>query len=76
MATYEYHCKECGNTFDVSMSISEKKRREEAHEVGCEQCGSDDLEQVFAGISILSGATVGKTAQGGSCCSGGEGCCS
>ncbi|HUX13498.1 MAG TPA: zinc ribbon domain-containing protein [Spirochaetia bacterium] len=77
MPTYEYHCKECGTTFDQFMDIDEKKRRQEAHEITCEQCGSDTLEQVFGGFSVFSGAAVGSSEAGGSCCAGGGGsCCS
>lgn len=75
MPTYEYRCTECGSAFDVSMSIEEKKRRESAHDIACEQCGSSALEQVFGGFSVLTGAAVGASQADGSCCGGSAGGC-
>lgn len=76
MPMYEYRCKECGSTFDVNMTMGEKARRQQTHEITCENCGSAELEQIFGGISILSGAAVGAKPSNGSCCSdGGSSCC-
>ena len=52
MPTYEYHCKTCGNHFDVQASIAEKER---GLDVTCTQCGSKLAERVFAGIAMFTG---------------------
>jgi putative FmdB family regulatory protein len=78
MPTYEYHCKECGYYFDVKATVKEK---EEGLKISCEQCGSDNLQQVFGGFAILGGQTVNVKPSnsgnnGGGCCGGsGSGCC-
>lgn len=74
MPTYEYHCKECGYYFDVRATVKEK---EEGLKIHCEQCGSDNLQQVFGGFAILGGQTV-NVKSGGTQNSGGgsdSGCC-
>ena len=77
MPMYEYHCKECGYYFDVKATIKEK---EEGLKVHCEQCGSDNLQQVFGGFAILGGQAVNvkspNSQNGAGCCGGsGSGCC-
>ena len=77
MPTYEYHCKECGYYFDVKATVKEK---EQGLKINCEQCGSDNLNQVFGGFAILGGQAVNvksrESQNGGGCCSGaGSGCC-
>jgi putative FmdB family regulatory protein len=76
MPTYEYHCQECGYYFDVRATIAEK---EKGLDIACEKCGSKELQQVFAGISITTGASVTRntpSGSGGGCCGGTPGCCS
>jgi putative FmdB family regulatory protein len=75
MPTYEYHCKECGYSFDFFSTVAEKERKERDTSFTCEKCGSDKIEQVFGGFSILSGAQVRKNIGGGSSCCGGGNCC-
>jgi putative FmdB family regulatory protein len=75
MPTYEYHCKECGYTFDFFSTVAEKEQKERDHTLSCEQCGSDKVEQLFGGISILTGTQVRKPSGGGSSCCGGGDCC-
>jgi len=75
MPTYEFHCKDCGYTFDFFSTVAEKERRERERTITCEQCGSDKVEQLFGGVSILTGTQVRqKTGDGSSCCGGGD-CC-
>jgi putative FmdB family regulatory protein len=75
MPTYEFHCKECGYAFDFFSTVAEKEQKEREGTITCEQCGSDKVEQVFGGFSILTGTQVRqKTAGGSSCCGGGD-CC-
>ena len=40
MPTYEYHCKDCGYTFELNTSISEKEKKEKEESLACESCGS------------------------------------
>jgi putative FmdB family regulatory protein len=78
MPTYEYHCKDCGYYFDVKATIKEK---EVGLKINCEQCGSENLQQVFGGFAILGGQAVNVKRsnsgnKGGGCCGGsGSGCC-
>lgn len=78
MPIYEYHCKECGYYFDVKATIKEK---EEGLNIHCEQCGSENLQQVFGGFAILGGQAVNVKSPlskngGEGCCGGsGSGCC-
>ena len=75
MPTYEYLCKECGYYFDVKATIKEK---EEGFKIHCEQCGSENLNQVFGGFDIIGGQAVNVKSRdsGGGCCGGaGSGCC-
>ncbi|PIU45900.1 MAG: zinc ribbon domain-containing protein [Ignavibacteriales bacterium CG07_land_8_20_14_0_80_59_12] len=75
MPTYEFHCKECGYYFEFFASISEKERKAKEHSIACEQCGSNKVEQVFGGFSILTGTQVRQNTGGGSGCCGGGACC-
>jgi putative FmdB family regulatory protein len=42
MAVYEYKCKNCGTTFEVTCHMDEQEER-----AVCPKCESRDLEQVF-----------------------------
>jgi len=75
MPTYEFHCKECGYSFDFFSRVDEKEQRERERKITCEQCGSDKVEQVFGGFSILTGTQVRQNSGGGSSCCGGGDCC-
>lgn len=75
MPTYEFHCKECGYTFESFLTVADKERKDREASITCEKCGSSKIEQVFGGFSILTGSQVNqKTGGGSSCCSGGN-CC-
>ena len=78
MPIYEYHCKDCGYYFAVKATIKEK---EEGLKIHCEQCGSENLSQVFGGFAILGGQAVNVKSResqnnGGGCCGGNSSCCS
>ena len=75
MPNYEFLCRECGYTFEFSSTVNEKERKEREHSITCEQCGSDKVEQVFGGFSILSGTQVRRNSGEGSSCCGGGNCC-
>ncbi len=76
MPTYEYHCKDCGYTFEINSSIAEKEKKEKEGTLSCESCGSPKVEQLFGGFSIVSGEYLKSSgSSGGSCGCGGDGCC-
>lgn len=58
MPTYEFHCKECEYYFEFSSTVAEKERKEGERTIACEQCGSNKVEQVFGGFSILTGTQM------------------
>jgi len=67
--TYDYVCQECGQRFDVRMSIS-------AYSAGakpsCSSCGSANVERGFTTVTVLTGSrgSAGGGAAAG-CGSGG-----
>lgn len=75
MPTYEFHCTECGYSFEMFSSVSEKERKEREGLITCEQCGSNKVEQLIGGFSILTGTQVRQSSGGGSSCCGGGECC-
>lgn len=74
MPTYDYHCKECGYSFEFFSTIVEKERREREASITCERCGSSKVDQVFRDFSILKGTQVRQNTGGGSSCCGGGTC--
>lgn len=73
MPIYEYHCKECQHYFEVWATIAEKER---GLDISCEKCGSKELQQVFAGISLVTGTSVTRNTRfGGGSCDPSAGCC-
>jgi putative FmdB family regulatory protein len=72
MPIYEYHCKMCGNNFDIQASIAEK---EKGLDVTCAQCGGKSVEQVLGGIAMLTGQAVKNAPRASNCgCSCGGNC--
>ncbi|BCV20866.1 FmdB family zinc ribbon protein [Moorella sp. Hama-1] len=53
MPTYDFRCQECGERFTVKMSLKEKDK------ATCPACGSQKLQQLFTGITILGGSSGG-----------------
>jgi len=68
MPTYEYRCKQCGNSMEVKASIEEKER---GLDLTCPQCGSKELTQVFGGFMLGCSPKGGHSGGFGgcSCCS-------
>ena len=62
MPTYDYVCQDCGQRFDVRMSIS-------AYTAGakpsCSSCGSANVERGFTTVNVLTGSR-GSGGVGGS----------
>jgi putative FmdB family regulatory protein len=72
MPTYEFHCKKCGYCFEFTSTVAEKERGESERTITCEQCASNEVEQVFGGFSILTGTKERRNTDGCSgCCDGG-----
>ncbi len=76
MPTHEYHCKDCGYYFDVKATVKEKGLN-----LSCEQCGSDNLQQVYGGFAILGEQAINVKSRdsqnsGGGCCGSNSSCCS
>jgi len=54
MPLYEFQCKDCGEKFSVRLSWQEKDK------AVCPSCNSQNLRQLFTGITILgSGSKAG-----------------
>ena len=68
MPTYEFACPDCGERFEVRMSIQE---RELKRAVPCPKCGREDTRRVFSSFGIGRGG--GGPSGGGppGCCGGG-----
>lgn len=49
--TYDFRCQECGERFTVKMSWKERDK------ATCPACGSQKLQQLFTGITILGGSS-------------------
>jgi putative FmdB family regulatory protein len=47
---YAFQCRKCGERFDVTESLAQHER----HQEKCPKCGSEDVEQRFEGISVLT----------------------
>jgi putative FmdB family regulatory protein len=72
--TYEYRCRECGMTFDVTASVSQKVA---GLHPKCPSCSSRKAAQVFGAIGILSRAGLSGRGGGMPACGpdGRTGCC-
>jgi putative FmdB family regulatory protein len=70
MPIFEYHCKECGTTYEKIVL------NRDAPKPPCPQCGSADPEKLISapgavGVAGGGAAPCGSTSQGASCGSGG-----
>ncbi|WP_129668862.1 FmdB family zinc ribbon protein [Phytoactinopolyspora endophytica] len=69
MPTYEFRCRTCGSTFDVSRPMD--AAREPAH---C-PAGHDDTVKLLTTVGITGRSEASATpASGGGCCGGACGC--
>jgi len=67
MPKYSYRCASCEALFEREMAITEKK----SARMRCPECGSGDVAQSFAGVSVY----VGKAApERVTCCDAGQPC--
>ena len=48
MPIYEFKCNQCGHQFDLIESFDERSQ----HKEKCPNCNSQDVERVFAPVSV------------------------
>jgi putative FmdB family regulatory protein len=51
MPDYEYHCRDCGATFTVHLTISEHEKNPPPE---CQKCGSKNVEQLLSGAMVIT----------------------
>jgi putative FmdB family regulatory protein len=71
MPRYDYRCRACGDTFEVTRSITATSTA-----VQCPQ-GHDDTVKLLSTIALTgssSSVSVPRTSAGGGCCGGACGC--
>lgn len=63
---YEYDCQECGERFEVRMSIAAYS---EGPKVACGFCGSTKVTRAFTAVNVLTGSRTGgaPAPSGGGC---------
>ncbi|MEO3811910.1 zinc ribbon domain-containing protein [Sphaerisporangium sp. B11E5] len=66
MPRYDYRCRACGSTFEVSRPMSAS-----GDAVACPE-GHDDTVKLLSTVAVTGGATAPRPS-GGGCCGGG--CC-
>ncbi|KPK08828.1 MAG: hypothetical protein AMS20_01445 [Gemmatimonas sp. SG8_28] len=59
MPAYDYSCQDCGNRFEIRMSISAYS---EGVRPPCSACGSEQVARAFGAVNVLTG---GRSSSGG-----------
>ncbi len=67
MPRYEYRCRACGDTFELSRPMSES-----AAPASCPS-GHDDTVKLLSTVAVAKGGSAPAPKAGGGCCGGG--CC-
>ncbi|MGH3382470.1 MAG: FmdB family zinc ribbon protein [Actinoallomurus sp.] len=67
MPRYDYRCRACGSTFEVSRPMSEASAP-----ASCPD-GHDDTVKLLSTVAMTGGASAPPQGGGGGCCGGG--CC-
>ncbi len=69
MPAYDFVCQDCGERFEVRMSMAAYSSGAKAT---CERCGSANVTRAFTSVTVLTGGRGGSGASvGASCGSGG-----
>lgn len=68
MPRYEFRCRACGSTFEVSRPMSAS-----GEPAACPE-GHDDTVKLLSTVAMTGGAAAPRPSGGGGCCGGG--CCS
>ncbi len=63
MPAYDFVCQDCGQRFEVRMSIAAYS---EGAEVACEHCGSKRVARAFTSVNVLTSARSGSSSGCGS----------
>lgn len=56
MPRYDYICLDCGEQFEIRMSMADYS---EGVKPGCQACGSDRAARTFAAVGVLTGSRSG-----------------
>ncbi|MGW4799868.1 FmdB family zinc ribbon protein [Nonomuraea sp. NPDC004297] len=67
MPRYDFRCRSCGSTFEVSRPMSASD-----DPAACPE-GHDDTVKLLSTVSMTGGAAAPRAGGGGGCCGGG--CC-
>jgi putative FmdB family regulatory protein len=59
MPTYDYQCQECGHTFEVRATISQKAAGLKPE---CPECHSQDTRQAFRSVNFIGHSSSGEPA--------------
>ena len=65
MPAYDYTCRQCGERFEVRMSIAAYS---EGAKPACEACGSADVERTFTTVNVLTGGRGSGASTSGAGC--------
>lgn len=65
MPAYDYVCQDCGERFEVRMSIAAYS---EGAKTTCEACGSSRVVRAFTAVNVLTGGRGGGSAAPASSC--------
>lgn len=58
MPAYDYQCQDCGERFEVRMSIAAYST---ATTPACEACGSTHVARAFTAVNVLTGGRGGAS---------------
>jgi len=58
MPTYEYVCSDCGEKFEIGMSLAEK---ESGKKPSCPKCKSEKVAQVLGKVNVIGGKRESST---------------
>lgn len=58
MPAYDYQCQDCGERFEVRMSIAAYST---ATTPACEACGSTHVARAFTAVNVLTGGRRGAS---------------
>ncbi len=68
MPAYDYVCQDCGEHFEVRMSMAAYS---EGAKPPCEKCGSTKVSRAFTAVNVLTTARGGGGSSAASCGTGG-----
>ena len=60
MPIYEYHCFDCGATFEKIVSLN-------THSMDCQKCNSPRVEKLFSSFAVQTGGSESFESPSGGC---------